>query len=226
MKILDLKELFGNKWIHLFQATWEHLEKRGLWFFVSRKPNPHGPQARPYDAVIVVPILTEVHSSLVDKFEAASQHRVGFPTWTNNNYFTLEKPHLVVTSEFRIPINDYEYGFVAGLPDGKETSEETAARELLEETGLEMIKAYKVSPPMYSSGGLTDESVVMVFCTCRAPENFQPNPEASEDIKLHLLNYKGLGELMKKPLKFAGKAWPVLHMFETIGLGTPTKLTI
>jgi len=210
MKVLETAELWSSKWLHVFRSIWEHNGKSGYWYFVSRKQDPLNHitnQPRNPDAVVIVPVLTLAHESLVGEFEATTK-------WTRDNYFLLREPRFVITSQFRVPLNDYEYGFVAGLIDGEEKPEETAARELKEETGLELINVLKVSPPIYSSAGLTDESVVMVFCYCRAPENFKSSLESDEDIKLHLLTHKELCELMKKPLKFAGKAWPIMYMFE------------
>ena len=67
-----------------------------------------------------------------------------------------------ITREYRVPLADYEYGFPAGLVDDGESIEQAARRELKEETGLTLTRVIDISPPIYSSAGMTDESVVMV----------------------------------------------------------------
>ena len=68
---------------------------------------------------------------------------------------------LVVTREFRVPVDGYCYSFPAGLIDPGETPEESARRELFEETGYTG-KILGRFPPAVSSPGLSGESAVLV----------------------------------------------------------------
>ena len=61
-----------------------------------------------------------------------------------------EKPKLIVTKEFRVPLGDYEWGFPAGLIDEGETIKNAAIRELKEETGLEVEYIISISPFIYN----------------------------------------------------------------------------
>ena len=70
---------------------------------------------------------------------------------------------LAVIKEFRVPVGGYQYGFPAGLLDSGEELEMTAGRELREETGLDLVRIYRHSPAIFSSAGITDESIAMVF---------------------------------------------------------------
>lgn len=129
----------------------------------------------------------------------------------------LKNPNrLVVTREFRIPINDFEIGFCAGLIDGNETPEEAARRELKEETGLTLQKILCVSPPLFSSPGMTNENVVMVFC--EADGELVGVDSDDEKVEAFLLDLKGVEEVLKNPpCSMSQKLWPVLCMMRQQG---------
>ena len=71
---------------------------------------------------------------------------------------------VLLIREFRMGVNDYVYAFPAGLIDAGETPEQAAARELKEETGLELVKVNAALKPSFSCTGVTDEKSVIVFC--------------------------------------------------------------
>lgn len=126
-----------------------------------------------------------------------------------------ENPTLIVTKEFRYPLNDYEYGLPAGLIDDNETIEETTKRELFEETGLDVVDILSVSKPIYSSSGITDESIVMVYCTYTG-EISKDNLEKEEDITTYEYNIDDVKNLLLDPDKKIGaKAWFVMNSFVT-----------
>jgi ADP-ribose pyrophosphatase len=123
---------------------------------------------------------------------------------------------LVVIREFRVPLGDYEYGFPAGLL-AKESPEEAAVRELKEETGLKVTKITRVSPTIYSSAGLTDEAIKMIFVECEGTVS-QDGNEDGENIETLLLDIDQLRTLMEDhSKKFSGKGWPVFLMYQTLG---------
>ena len=73
---------------------------------------------------------------------------------------------LVMEREFRYPLNSWCVAFPAGLVDPGEDILTCAARELSEETGYEVVPGapVRVLPQAgYSSTGLTDETVQVVF---------------------------------------------------------------
>ncbi len=127
------------------------------------------------------------------------------------------KNALVVTKEFRVPLNDYEYGFPAGLIDADETPRITAIRELREETGLEVTHVTTIGPPTYSTAGMTDEATSMVFVECDGEPSAE-HCEQTEDITTTLMTQKEVAELLNnEDLKFGAKAWTVMYMFTKIG---------
>ncbi len=120
---------------------------------------------------------------------------------------------LVVTKEFRVPIGGYEWGIPAGLVDGDELPEETAKRELKEETNLELISVQEVTPYLYNSAGMTNEVVSIVFCTADG-EIGTSGTESTEDIECFLMNKMQLNELMQQQgLMISAKAYLIFDRF-------------
>lgn len=123
----------------------------------------------------------------------------------------LEK--LVVIKEFRIPVGGYQYGFPAGLIEPGEAMDKAAARELAEETGLTLVKVYRRSPAVFSSAGLTDETIAMVFAEVKGVPTILNN-EDSEEIEIFLMDRREVAELLRRPgLIFGARAWLVMDAF-------------
>ena len=92
---------------------------------------------------------------------------------------------LILIRQFRPPAGKYIIEFPAGLIEPGESPENTAIRELYEETGYQGT-IEKVIPPSYNSPGMSGETVAMVIMNVdknaypEPPENHQ---EDSEDIE-------------------------------------------
>ena len=112
---------------------------------------------------------------------------------------------------------DVEYGFPAGLVDAEESVEEAVRRELMEETGLKLTQIIKRSPVLYSSAGMTDESVSIVYVECEGEVSTAGN-EGSEQIEVLFVSADQAGTLCRdSTLKFDAKAWPVLCRYAEHG---------
>lgn len=182
-----LKKLTNCDWANLFEVR---LKRKGKpersWVMCSRKDKPIEDAAKA-DAVVIVPTIE-----------------------------TQKGTRLVVTKEFRVPIWDYEYGFPAGLIDDGENVEQTVARELKEETGLELVRIKHVSPPVYSSAGLTDESCNMVLVEAKG-EVSDKWLDHTEDIEVLFLDVEGVRDLLASNKKIAAKAWGLLYHYAQTG---------
>jgi len=131
--------------------------------------------------------------------------------------FHKKKDKLVIIKEFRVPLGDYQYGFPAGLVDEGETVQQTCIRELKEETGLNLTHIKKISPPVYSSSGMTDESVSMVYVECDGTHSNKGNTD-SEDIATIFVSPSKASELCKdSKIKLDVKTWLVLFSFAESG---------
>jgi len=132
--------------------------------------------------------------------------------------FHRQEEKLVIIKEFRVALGGYQYGFPAGLVDKGETITQAGKRELFEETGLSITQVLKMSPPIYSSSGMTDENIGLLFVECEGKPSNIFN-EMSEDIEVILLSREAAGKLISNPgLKFDVKSWMVLSMFVDYGI--------
>jgi len=127
--------------------------------------------------------------------------------------FHTVRNKMVIIREFRVPLDDYEYGFPAGLVDNGESVEQAARRELMEETGLTVSRFIKVSPPIYSSAGMTDESVAMVYVECEGEPSNSANTD-SELIEIQFISSNEAMDLLSNTtLKFDAKSWLAIYQF-------------
>jgi len=132
--------------------------------------------------------------------------------------FHIHEKKLVMINEFRVSLGGYHYGFPAGLVDKGESIETAGKRELFEETGLSVTKILKKSPAVFSSSGMTDESVSLLFVECDGdPTNI--HNEASEDIEIIMLSQSNAADLVSdNKVKFDVKSWIVLNIFASHGI--------
>ncbi len=191
MDIIKVEKLTDEKWLNLFAATYRHDGRIGRWVFASRKPgdDPHKVADR-CDAVLIVALL----------------HESGRP------------PRLVLEKEFRVPVGDYVIGLPAGLLEPGESIEDTVRRELREETGFEVTAVRRVTPPLYSTSGMSDEAAAMVFVDCTATPDGKAQLEDSEIIEVLLLDYDEVRRMCDAPgLRIDAKAWTTLYMYRELG---------
>ena len=189
MKIKKAIKLAESKWLNLFDIRWvDKLGNDRSWQMVSRESEP---------------------KYFTGQFEPGDAVVV-VPYHTGYD-------KLVVTREFRVPLGDYEYGFPAGLIEKGESVEQATRRELTEETGLTVTRFTRISPPVYTTTGISDESVVMVYVECTGEPTSRFNTR-SEEIEVILASSKDAETLCsKRDLKFDAKAWLVILNFATHG---------
>ena len=176
MKLERFSNVFTSRWLNVFESSFSHNGKEGKWYFASRSENPYDNPK--CNAVVIIPKY--IHPDGTESY--------------------------VMIKEFRVPLMDYEWGFPAGLIEEDHTAEYTAEKELKEETGLEVTKILEVGPPTYSSSGMTDESLQVVFVECTGNPTDIHN-ESSELIETHIFSLEQIKELMKKEVKFSARAW-------------------
>lgn len=124
---------------------------------------------------------------------------------------------LVMIREFRYPLNSWCIALPAGLVDAGEEIEEAVDRELREETGYavrrDVAEAVRPLPqPGFSSAGMTDETVHVVFVQVEHAGEAQPEP--SEFIETFLLPLAEVPQFLEQnKLPLETRAQLVLEMF-------------
>jgi len=135
----------------------------------------------------------------------------------DDNRTPFKNNKLIVTKEYRIPLFGYEYALPAGLMDKDESIEETTKRELLEETGYSVKNIISISPFVYSSSGLTNESISIVMVEVDKNKRESQRLESTEDITVFSLNKREIRELMnkakQKQIMISAKAWLIYDHF-------------
>lgn len=132
--------------------------------------------------------------------------------------FHKSENKLVLIKEFRVPLGGVQYGFPAGLVDGHENVFEAGKRELFEETGLRTVRVLRQSPPIFSSSGMTDESISLLYVECEGLP-VTDNNEASEEIEVFMVSPEEARDLLvRNDLLFDVKTWIVLDRFASTGV--------
>jgi len=88
--------------------------------------------------------------------------------------------HILISREYRMAMAQWIYNFPAGLIDPGETPEESAKRELWEETGLDLIRVDDILDNSYSAIGFSNERNVCVFGA--AAGEFRKSTSDAEEI--------------------------------------------
>ncbi len=190
MKILDATIVTKIKFVSLFAVS--YLDRKGntkRWHMVSRAEHP--------------------------KCVSENNHR---PDAAIIVPYHRDQEKLVVIREFRVPVGGDMYGFPAGLIDPGENLIESAGRELFEETGLNLAKVYRHSPAIYSSAGITDEAIAMVFAEVSGVPSVR-NTQDSEDIEVLLMDREEVRALLKRTdIAFGARAWLAMDAYVRMGI--------
>jgi ADP-ribose pyrophosphatase len=185
MKIIDYRKLTDKKWINLFDIT--YLDKAGqthLWQVATRDALPR---------------------CVTENFDHADAVMM-IP-------FHRSQEKLVLIREYRVPLAGFQYEFPAGLIDPGESIEAAARRELKEETGLDLTVVHEISPVLYSTAGMTDESLVLVYCDCDGSPSSSQN-QGTETIEVDFISSAKARKLLTDASqKMDAKAWLALTQF-------------
>ncbi len=190
MEINNVKKITDCKYLNLFSINYkDRLNCEKEWIFASRSK-----QLNPLEKEDVKPDAVVIVP------------------------FYKQEDKLVIIKEFRLALGGYQYGFPAGLLDIGETVEHAGERELFEETGLTVTKVLKKSPAIFSSSGMTDESISLLFVECKGQPTNSFN-EASEDIEVMMLSREQASNILfNDQIKFDVKSWMILATFASQGV--------
>lgn len=190
MKITGYKKLTDAKWINLFDVSYRDKTGRERnWQVVSRNRRP---------------------KCVSGKFD--------IPDAVLMIPFHTTEQKLVVLREYRVSLAGFQYEFPAGLMDEGESIKEASQRELMEETGLALTRITGISPPLYNTAGLTDESVVLVHCDCDGVPSTEEN-QGTETIEVCFLSPVDAARIIADANALCDvKLWMALHHFAGQGM--------
>jgi len=157
------------------------------WEFCSRKKIPYRDGNTNPDAVVIVPIFAK-----------------------------RGEMKIACINEYRAPMDEILIGLPAGLIDDDETAVEAAVRELKEETGLTAKYLLHESPLLFSSEGLTDESVKVVYLLIEG-EPSNEFLEDGEDIETVVLTREKAQQLLSHQPAIGKLAYFILMDFISTG---------
>lgn len=152
-EIVKTEELSAQdaKWVTLQKITWRDQEgKERPWEVASRKTRGESG----IDAVAMVAILRSKSKSF--------------------------KPSTIVIEQYRPPVGAYVVELPAGLIDSGETPEQTAIRELEEETGYKASGVAEVSPLLVSDPGMTSANMKLIALNVDVEEGEEPAQKLEE----------------------------------------------
>lgn len=112
------------------------------------------------------------------------------------------KEKILLNKEFRLAVGDWVYNFPAGLIDPGEEPQQSAVRELWEETGLELYEIDDFIGISYSAVGFSNETNVCVVGKARG--EFRESTSAVEEIEPGWYTKAEIRELLKEK-RFAAR---------------------
>ena len=118
--------------------------------------------------------------------------------------------HILLNREFRLAVGDWVYNFPAGLIDDGEMPEESARRELKEETGLDLVAITDKMPLSYSAVGFSNESNICFVGT--ASGQFQKSSSAVEEIEAGWFTKKEIHDMLKTEI-FAARTQAYCYLW-------------
>jgi len=178
MKLIKVQKLTNERFLNMYDLQYEHEGKIIHWTLASRNSEEELVSVTGKEKIDTVCIIPKVMKD--------------------------GKECVILTKEFRQPINDYVYSFPAGIVEKNEDVFECCARELKEEIGADEIsQVTKLTDICYNSEGMTDESVMMfeVVISKLGKQNLQDH----EDIKVFIVPIEDL-EKFTKGKKLSTKA--------------------
>ncbi|MCH5251622.1 MAG: NUDIX hydrolase [Lachnospiraceae bacterium] len=169
MKFRSIQKVLEGKFIHRYDITYETEDgKEKIYEMISRNSS--------------VKDLADLHSRKADAVVLIIHDESG------------EK--ILLNREFRLALGNWVYNFPAGLLDPGETPEETAARELKEETGLDLLEIKDMMNLSYSAVGFSNETNICLVGT--ADGTFQKSSSSVEEIEAGWFTREEVKELLKK----------------------------
>ena len=122
---------------------------------------------------------------------------------------------LLLLHEFRMGVNRTIYNLCAGMLEEGESIEECIARELYEETGLELLAIKKILPPSFAAVAISDTTTYIAFAEVTG--DFADNTSENEEIDAAFYSREEVKELLETE-SFSSRAQMAAYFFAYYGL--------
>lgn len=121
---------------------------------------------------------------------------------------------MLLLHEFRMGVNRFIYNLCAGMMEEGETIEECIARELYEETGLQVKEILDILPPSYSAVAISDTKTYIAFV--EAEGSFADHSSENEQIEARFYTKEEMNQLLKTE-EFSSRAQMAAYFFTNYG---------
>lgn len=183
MKFINIKNINKGRFITRYDITYKTKDNQEkVYEMISRNKN--------------ITSLEDLHSNKADSV-------VIIMTNKENNKILLNK-------EFRLAVGELVYNFPAGLIDKGEIPEESAKRELKEETGLDILEIKNILIESYSAVGFSNEKNITVIGV--AGGEISPSNSSYEEIEAGWYSKEEIRKMLKKDI-FSGKAQAYCYLW-------------
>lgn len=122
----------------------------------------------------------------------------------------VKREKILLNREYRMAVGGWVYNFPAGLIDPGETPEVSAARELREETGLQLVEILDIIPDSYSAVGFSNEKNQCVVGI--ADGTIAPSSSTLEEIEAGWYSREEVRALLQKEL-FAARTQAYCYLW-------------
>lgn len=183
MKFRSIQKIHGGRFIHRYDITYETADGgEKVYEMISRNPSiDTEKELQKKEPDAVVLIM---HDEAEEK--------------------------ILLNREFRMALGSWVYNFPAGLIDPGEIPEQSAARELKEETGLDLVAIRDRMALSYSAVGFSNESNICLVGT--ASGNFQKSSSVVEEIKAGWYTKEEIRKLLKEEI-FAARTQAYCYLW-------------
>lgn len=121
---------------------------------------------------------------------------------------------LLLLHEFRMGVNRAVYNLCAGMLEEGESIEECIARELYEETGLQVKKIKTILPPSYAAVAISDMTTYIAFVEVEG--DFADHTSENEQIEAGFYRREAVRELLETE-RFSSRAQMAAYFFAQYG---------
>ncbi len=117
---------------------------------------------------------------------------------------------MLLLHEFRMGVNKKIYNLCAGMLEEEESIEECVARELYEETGLQLKEIKKILPASYAAVAISDMKTYIVFAEVTG--DFSDHTSANEEIEAAFYSRTEVSKLLENA-EFSSRAQMAAYFF-------------